>query len=711
MKNFSRVLLTGTRASRLSVAQTENALDRLGKLLPSLSFKIIPMPSPGDRDKITDLREAPPDFFTRDLDNAIIAGEIDCAVHSAKDIPEPLTGELDFFRLPWREDPRDVIVLPGNRREIPEKPRIGISSTRREEYCRKRFPGGIILSIRGDIEQRIAQLDEGKYDLLIMAAAGLNRINLSHRISEFIPLEELPTPEAQGFLSVTFKKGGGTFNLIRKLFLKPVLLAGAGPGCADNVTLRVINALRACDICLYDALCPVELLDYMPQTAERLFVGKRKGEHSHSQEEICELIAFYARKGKSVVRLKGGDPGIFGRLAEEIDIMDKFQLPFKVLPGVSSLTAASSATGLLLTRRGLSRGFTVATPRKSGSGKIEWFSEGELKSFPQVYFMGADDINEISVNLRKNAYPGTLPVAVVYNAGSRSPAIVCGTLDEIAGNPNVKNNSSPGIVIVGKNADSLFLYSNYGALGGMKVLFTGSGRLNMEAERSIEMFGAEAIFLPMIKLSLPSGIQMHLEYILKFDWLIVPSPSCAVLLMELMEKTCTDIRKLPRIAICGLGTATVFRENHIYPDLCVEEKFGQEGLVSALKKRLKAGEKIIKLCSDKALSRTGNRMRDAFPELEEFHFYNNTPLSYSAMPDFDAVLFTSPSAVDAFIKSFTVGVLRGKTAVSIGEPTFKSLGGASGYFNSLVSYEATVSSMISTLASWKINCKILEILN
>ena len=703
--------MTGTRPSRLSLAQTENALNRLRKLLPSLNFKTIQISSPGDRDKITDIRETPPDFFTRDLDDTITAGEIDCAVHSAKDMPEQLREGLDFFRLPWREDPRDAVILPQSDGEIPRKPRIGISSARREEYCRQRFPEGNILSIRGDIEQRIAQLDEGKYDLLIMAAAGLNRINLSHRITEFIPLEELTPPEGQGYLAVTFRKGDRIFNLIRKLFVKPVIFAGAGSGSANNATVAVVNALKSCDVCLYDALCPAELLEYTPQTAERLFAGKRKGAHSHSQEEICTLIAAYARKGKSVVRLKGGDPGIFGRLAEELSIMDDLEFPFKVLPGVTSLSAATTSTGLLLTRRGLSRGFTVATPRKSGTGDIEWFSEDERKSFPQVYFMGATDINEISVALKKDGCPGSLPVAVVYNAGSPSPIIACGTLDDIAENPTVKNNSCPGIIIAGKNADSRFLYSSYGALGGMKILFTGSRRLFGEAAQSIEMFGAEAIFLPMIELSLAPDAQSHLEYILNVDWLIVPSPSCAVLLIELMEKTSTDIRKLPQIAICGLGTAAVFSEKHIYPAICTEENFGTEGLIVALKKRLKAGERMIKLCSDKALSRATNKMRDAFPALEEFHFYNNSPLNYSTLPDFDAALFTSPSGVDAFIKSFTIEALRGKAAMSIGEPTFKSLGNKNEHFNPLISSEATVSSMVSTLASWKINCKILEILN
>lgn len=711
MKNLSEVLLTGTRASKLSIAQTEAALEKIRDLVPSLDFKIIQISSPGDRDKKTDLRETPQDFFTRDLDDAIISGEIDCAVHSAKDMPEQLRDGIDFFRLPWREDPRDVIILPLDHKKNHGHPRIGISSTRREEYCRKRFPDGLILPIRGNIDQRIAQLDEGKYDLLIMAAAGLNRINLSHRISEFIPIEELTPPEGQGALAVAFKKGNRIFNLIRKLFLKPVIFAGTGAGCADNATIAVINALEACDVCLYDALCSEELLDYMPEISERVFVGKRKGEHSYSQDEICNLIVTYARKGKSVVRLKGGDPGIFGRLAEEIDMMDEFQILFKVLPGVSSLSAATTSTGLLLTRRGVSRGFTVATPRKAGTGNIEWFSEDERKNFPQVYFMGATDIKEISINLRKDGYQGDLPVAVVYNAGSTSPAIVCGTLDDIADNPKVKDNSNPGIIIAGENADSRFLFQNHGVLSGMKILFTGSVCLQKEAARSIEMFGAKTIFLPMIKLVLASAAEKKLGYILNTDWLIVPSPSCAALLLELMEKEHADIRRLPKIAVCGPGSAAVFNNKNIYPDICAEENFGAEGLIPVLKKQMKTGDKIIRLSSDKSLSRVSDKIKDTFPYLEDFHFYDNTPLSYNILPDFDAVLFTSPSTFDAFIKSFTVDALRGKIAIAIGKPTFEVLEAAQIPFNPLISPEAGVTSMLMTLASWKINCNVLEILN
>jgi uroporphyrinogen-III synthase len=111
------------------------------------------------------------------------------------------------------------------------------------------------------------------------------------------------------------------------------------------------------------------------------------------------------------------------------------------------------------------------------------------------------------------------------------------------------------------------------------------------------------------------------------------------------------------------------------------------------------------------LSRGTDKIKDTFPYLEDFHFYDNTPLSYNLLPDFDAVLFTSPSTFDAFIKSFTLDALRGKTAIAIGKPTFEVLEAAQMPFNPLISPEAEVTSMLMTLASWKINCNVLEILN
>lgn len=684
------------------MAQTEGALNELKKRLPGVNFKIVRMDSPGDRDKETDLRETPPDFFTRDLDEAILDGRIDCAVHSAKDLPETLRDGLDFFYLPWREDPRDVIVLPVDCDVPCENPRIGVSNARREAYCRKKYPDARLLPIRGNVERRVALLDKGSYDLLVMAAAGLNRIGLGHRISEFIPLDELTPPDGQGALAMTFRKGDEAFTLVRKLFVKPVFFAGAGVGVPENATIATVNALRSCDVCLYDALCPVELLERAPRSCERLFVGKRKGEHSLAQKEICELIVKRARKGKRVVRLKGGDPGVFGRLAEEIDAMNEYELPFKVLPGVTSLNAATTGTGLLLTRRGLSRGFAVATARRSGSGSIEWFSKEEWRNLPRVFFMGVKAISDITDNLKREGVPGRVPVAVVYNAGSPSPTILCGSLNDIAEKADQLACSDPGVIIVGENADERFLYRENGVLNGMKVLFAGSRHLAAAAKEAIDMFGGRVISLPMIKLVPVPAVNEKLDDVLATDWLIVPSPSCAILLLDLLTEASVDIRRLPRIAVCGPGTAAIFTKRNVSPDVVAAEPFGAEGLVSALKNTLKPGERVLRLCSDEAMKKKTS-LTDLIPGMENAHFYDNVTMAYEMAPEFESVLFTSSSSVRAFVDNFTVQALREKTVVAIGEPTFQVLNRTRVECDLLRSFQATIPSMVETLACWKVN--------
>ncbi|MBU8901788.1 MAG: uroporphyrinogen-III C-methyltransferase, partial [Victivallales bacterium] len=443
-------------------------------------------------------------------------------------------------------------------------------------------PDGQNLNIRGNIDDRIAQLDAGKYDILIMAAAGMIRLGLAERISEYIPLAELSPPSAQGQLALVFKKHNPVFNLLRKLFVKTVVFAGAGIGTKDNATLGTVEAVKNCDVCFYDALCPQELLEYLPAGAEGVYVGKRQGEHSHSQEEICKLLVNSAKSGKRVVRLKGGDPGMFGRLAEEIEALDVFELPHRVLPGVSSLAAATTSTGLLLTRRGISRGFSVATPRKSGSHLIEWISDEERKNFSQVFFMGVSELKTITKHLLSDAYSPEMPAAVVFNAGYPDCTVVSGTIANIA--DKLPETSMPGIIITGNIADSRFLYKKHGILSNIRVLFTGSEALKDKAVREIRDFGGIPICMPMIEIQRldrvsPSKKNLEgesplepfcFEKISKADWLIVNSPSAAKLLLE----SGMDLRKLPKIAVCGKETAKVFEKYNIYPDICPEQDFG-----------------------------------------------------------------------------------------------------------------------------------------
>jgi uroporphyrinogen III methyltransferase / synthase len=681
MKNSQTVLSAGARKSKLSIAQTEQVLAKLETLISTLSFEIIHFSSPGDRDRKTDLRETAPDFFSRDLDNAVLNEEIACAIHSAKDLPEEMRDGLDVLLLPWREDQRDVIIYPKGKGLI-ANPRIGISSERREEYAARHFPDGKSLTIRGNIDDRIAQLDAGKYDLLIMAAAGLHRLGLAGRISEYIPLEQLTPPSAQGQLALVFKKNNPAFALLRKLFVKTVIFAGAGIGTKENATLGAVEAIKNCDICFYDALCPQELLKYLPAGAEGVYVGKRKGEHSYSQQKICDLLVNAAKKGKKVVRLKGGDPGMFGRLAEEIEALDAFELPYRVLPGVSSLAAVSTSTGLLLTRRGMSRGFSVATPRKSGSSGIEWISDEEKKSFPQVFFMGVSELKTITDNLLADGYSNELPASVVFNAAYPDCSVVSGTIGDIA--DKLPKTSKPGIIIAGDIADSRFLYKKHGALNGIRILFTGSEALNDKAVRVIQNFGGIPICMPMIKLERLDGVSP--SKIKKADWLIVNSPSSAKLLLE----SSLDLRKLPKIAVCGKGTAEVFEKHNIYPELCPEHDFGTDGLYESISSKIKSSDKIIRLCSDNSKSELTEKLKEIAPDTEDLIFYRNIPIYYDSIPEFDAVLFTSPSTVKAFPES----ELKNKKICVIGRPTEKTLP----RYDLIKGVEASIEDMLLALA-------------
>ena len=389
----SRVFRVGTRPSKLASIQTHGVMERLKEWLPGMRFEVHVFSSPGDRDRETDLRISPDDFFTRDLDQAVLGGQIDLAIHSAKDLPDPVPEGLDWCWLPWLEDPRDALVLrPGCRlAELPENAVIGVSSERREEYCRKRFPKARLKSVRGDIEERLAQLDRGDYDILMMAGAALIRLNLQHRVVEWISVAELPPPDGQGYLAMTFRADDDALRSVRNLFLKAVRFVGAGVGSMDYCTLAGIKAIQQAEVCLYDALMDPRLLDLLPSDAQRIDVGKRCGEHTLPQEETTRLIANYARRGRRVVRLKGGDPGILARLAEELEWLDRLEIPYQIVPGVSSLNAATTGTGMLLTRRGVSRGFTVITPRGEG-GKLAPIDAQARAGLPIVLFMATQGL-------------------------------------------------------------------------------------------------------------------------------------------------------------------------------------------------------------------------------------------------------------------------------------------------------------------------------
>ncbi|MBT8042586.1 MAG: uroporphyrinogen-III C-methyltransferase [Pontiella sp.] len=704
MKRSQLVLKTGTRPSSLALTQCRGALDRIEGMLEGIVFEMVPITSIGDTDRTTDLRESPADFFTRELDKTLLNGDIDLAVHSAKDLPAPMPDDIDWFWLPWREEPRDVLVLAKGRSvsDLPGKPVIGVSSERREAYSTKRFPGAIQKNIRGNIEERIEQVDRGDFDIVIMAAAALLRLGIEDRITEWIPLDELEVPEGQGYLAVTFRAGDKRLQAFRSLFMHTVVFAGAGVSNRELCTIATLRSLKHCDICLYDSLIDPSLLDELPPHAIAIDVGKRCGAHSKEQHETTKLLCDCVRQSKRVLRLKGGDPGIFGRLAEETAALEELGIPFRVIPGISALQAATTGTGMLLTRRDVSRGFVALTPRLHGGGLAR--CDAEMKDqLPVIYYMSIKAIEPIAQQLLEDGRVPDTPAALIFNAGGEDETIIKTTLGELPALAQTLQIRHPGLIMVGDVVPYGYK-TDLGALQGKKVLLTCSDAIQQKAVDMVRDLGGHPIQFPLIHLKCRRDFHPHLE---TFDWLVITSPSSVRAFMELAAFHKLDYRSIPKIMVCGRGTADEFAEYGIRVDAQPEGKFSAESLKALAREILTPGEKVLRVRSDKAGPELADALRESGAEVEDAIIYDNARIEHKELPAFDAVFFASASGVESFISQWGVASLENKTAVVIGNPTAEAME-AHQLEPDVVARESTIPGAMQSLAEHLVSKAITQ---
>jgi uroporphyrinogen III methyltransferase/synthase len=668
-------------------------------MLDGVSFEMVPITSVGDTDRTTDLRESPADFFTRELDEAMLRGDIDLAVHSAKDLPEPMPEGIDWFWLPWRAEPRDVLVLAPGRtaNDLPDNPVIGVSSERREAYCTRRFPNGIQKNIRGNIEERIAQVDDGSFDIVIMAAAALKRLSIEDRITEWIPLEELDVPEGQGYLAITFREGDERMQALRSLFMHAVVFAGAGVSNKELCSIATLHALQHCDICLYDSLIDKSLIDELPTNAQRIDVGKRCGAHSREQHVTTKLICKCARQSKRVVRLKGGDPGIFGRLAEETSALENLGIPFRVIPGISALQAATTGTGMLLTRRNVSRGFVALTPRMSGGGLAR--CDGEMKDrLPVIYYMSMKAIEPVSQQMLDDGHAPETPAALIYNAGGEDEQIFKTTLGQLPAFAQEHTIRQPGLIMVGEN--TAFGYrTDLGALQGKKILLTCSDAIQPKAVACVRDLGGQPVQYPLIKLQCRRSVPLRCA---EYDWLVVTSPSSVRAFMEIIKHQQIDYRSIPKIMVCGRGTADEFLDYGIQVDAQPEGNFSALALKELGRKILKEGDCVLRVRSDKAGTDLAKALRETGAEVEDAIIYDNERIVHEELPGFDVAFFASASGVESFIEQWGAEALQHKTTVVIGLPTDAAMQHA-GLKSDVIAREATIPGAIHSLAQYLVS--------
>lgn len=230
--------------------------------------------------------------------------------------------------------------------------------------------------------------------------------------------------------------------------ISKITLVGAGPGDTDLISLKGLKALRQADVILYDALVNEDLLDYAPVDALRVFVGKRAGQHSFSQQDINKLLVMYAKSHGHVVRLKGGDPFVFGRGGEEVEYAASHDIDTNVVPGISSSIGVAGLQGIPVTHRGISESFWVITGSTTAGVLSQDILQAAKTNATVIVLMGLNKLAEI-VTIYQREGKGKLPVAVIQNGSLPDEKIAMATVDTIVENVVLLGIGAPAVIVIG----------------------------------------------------------------------------------------------------------------------------------------------------------------------------------------------------------------------------------------------------------------------
>lgn len=359
-----------------------------------------------------------------------------------------------------------------------------------------------------------------------------------------------------------------------------VYLVGAGPGDAGLLTLRGAELLGRADVVVYDALVNPELLRLAPKTAEIIYGGKRSRDHAIPQEELNQLLVRKAEEGKCVVRLKGGDPYVFGRGGEEVEELVAAKISFEVVPGISSIVAAPNYVGIPITHRDHCSSFTVITghedPTKDATS-IDWAQLAKT-SGTKIVLMGVERIREIADSLVKNGMESKTPVAMVRWGTTGQQQSIEGTLATIADVVAEKKFAAPAVTIIGdvvKLRKKLNWFENR-PLFGQRIVVTRTREQASQLSKQLLERGADVLEIPTIKIIPPTKQRELAEVLLElnsYDWLVFTSPNGVSAFFEYFFKAFEDMRDIGgvRIAAVGPATAAKLKELHLKVDLMPEE--------------------------------------------------------------------------------------------------------------------------------------------
>jgi uroporphyrinogen III methyltransferase/synthase len=472
-----------------------------------------------------------------------------------------------------------------------------------------------------------------------------------------------------------------------------VYLVGAGPGDPGLLTVRALELIASADVILYDRLIPNAALDGARADAELLFVGKEGGGASVPQEQTEALMIEHALAGRSVVRLKGGDPFVFGRGGEEALTLRAAGIDFEVVPGVTAGVAASAYAGIPVTHRGLARAVALVTgqTREDGTGKDQDASEDAidwqgLAAFPGtlVLYMGVRRLPDIAAALIAAGRPGSQPVAVVEAGTLPHQRTVTGTLETIAAAVKREGIRPPSITIVGPVAALAEQLAWLGPrpLCGMTVAVTRARAQASGLARRLEALGARVVQAPVIRVQPICDPDAPTLDPTPYDLICVTSANGVTGLFERLDDGTHppgDARALAatRIAAIGPATTRALAEHGIVADV-VPERAVAESLVEALSEQPVTRALVVRAREARDVLPDALRARGA--EVDVLAVYETVaeplpPRTLQAVRGAEYITFTSSSSVRLFLQAAggDAGLSPGSRVVSIGPITSAAL--------------------------------------
>ena len=441
-----------------------------------------------------------------------------------------------------------------------------------------------------------------------------------------------------------------------------VWLVGAGPGDTGLITVRGRELLGRADVVVYDRLAGAELLTFARSDAELIDVFKVPGQHTVPQDRIHDLLIERARAGKEVVRLKGGDPFIYGRGWEEIEACYLAGVPCEVVPGVSSAIGVPTGAGVPLTLRGQASTVSLVTPSVGrGLPERELPYDAMAKMDTSVVLMGGALLEEVTKGLMAAGRDGTTPAAVVQEGTLPGERQVRGTLATIAGVVRDEGLRAPMVLIVGPGAGLPRLDVNtpavgFGPLAGRRVVVTRPSFASRQVISKLRGLGADVIDSPLIRIEYVeaelSGPRSD------HDWMVFTSLHGVEGLVRQLERQGFDARFFgtARIAAVGPKTAACLERVGIRADL-IPGEYRARALVEAIVVEAKSGERVLFPCGTLAVDEVSHGLTRVGLEVQTLHVYRTLlqPPNDVALDAFrrgvDAVLLYSPSAAKSLASS------------------------------------------------------------